>query len=77
MDEDSRQWRDNSGGEGVDIIIHPIFLLARQSHQPPRIVTAPVLQLVGFVRVHFLYLNPNICKCQIFSADILYSSCKK
>jgi hypothetical protein len=49
------------GGRGVDII-HPIFLLARQSHQAPRIVTVLVLLLVGIVRVHFLYLNPKICK---------------
>ncbi len=31
----------------------------------------PVLLLVGIVRVHFLYLNPIICKYQIFSTDIL------
>ncbi len=35
------------------------FLLARQSHQAPRSVTALVLLLVGNVRVHFLYLNPK------------------
>ncbi len=29
----------------------------------------PVLLLVGIVRVHFLYLNPKICKYQIFSTD--------
>jgi hypothetical protein len=39
------------------------FMLARQSHQAPRSVTVPVLLLVGIVRVHFLYLNPKICKC--------------
>ncbi len=27
----------------------------------PRIVTVPVLLLVGILRVHFLYLNPKIC----------------
>ncbi len=48
------------------------FLLARQSHQAPRSVTVLVLLLVGIVRVHFLYLNPKICKYQIFSTDILY-----
>jgi hypothetical protein len=32
----------------------------------------PVLLLVGIVRVHFLYLNPKICKYQMFSTDILY-----
>jgi hypothetical protein len=36
------------GGEGVDII-SPIFWLARQSHHVPRIVTVPVLLLVGIV----------------------------
>jgi hypothetical protein len=64
------------GGGGVDIV-HPNFLLVRQSHQAPRIVTVPVLLLVGIVRVHYLYLNPKICKYQIFSTDILYSSCRK
>jgi hypothetical protein len=39
------------GGGGVDVN-HPFFLLARQSHQAPRIVTVPVLLLVGNVRVH-------------------------
>ncbi len=53
------------------------FLLVRQSHQAPRSVTVLVLLLVGIVRVHFLYLNPKICKYQIFSTDILYSSCGK
>ncbi len=43
----------------------------------PRNVTVPVLLLVGIIRVHFLYLNPKICKYQIFSTDILYSSCRK
>jgi hypothetical protein len=64
------------GGVGVDII-SPIFLLARQSHHAPRIVMVPVLLLVEIVRVHYLYLNPKICKYQIFSTDILYSSCRK
>ncbi len=64
------------GVGGVDII-SPFFLLARQSHHAPRIVTVPVLLLVGIVRVHYLYLNPKICKYQIFSTDILYSSCRK
>ncbi len=36
-------------------VINPIFLLARQSHHTPRIVTVPVLLLVGIVRVHYLY----------------------
>ncbi len=53
------------------------FLLARQSHQAPRSVMVPVLLMVGIVRVHFLYLNPKICKYQIFSTDILYSFCRK
>ncbi len=52
------------------------FLLARQSHQAPRSVTVPVLLLVRIVRVHYLYLNPKICKYQFFSTDILYSSCR-
>ncbi len=64
------------GAGGVDII-DPIILFARQSHHAPRIVTVPVLLLVGIVRVHYLYLNPRICKYQFFSTDILYSSCKK
>ncbi len=54
-----------------------IFLLARQSHQAPRSITVPVLLMVEIVRVHFLYLNHKICKYQIFSTDILYSSCRK
>ena len=54
-----------------------VLLLARQSHQAPRSITVLVLLLVGIVRVHFLYLNPKICKYQIFSTDILYSSCRK
>jgi hypothetical protein len=37
----------------------------------------PVLLMVGFVRVHYLYLNLKICKYQIYSTDILYSSCRK
>jgi hypothetical protein len=37
-------------------------LLARQSHQAPRSITVPILLRVGIVRVHFLYLNPKICK---------------
>jgi hypothetical protein len=41
---------------------HVHFLLARQSHQAPRSATVLVLLLVGIVRVHFLYLNPKICK---------------
>ncbi len=53
------------------------FLLVRQSHPAPRSVTVPVLLLVGIVRVHFLYLNPEIYKYQIFITDILYSSCRK
>ena len=53
------------------------ILLARQSHQAPKSVTVPVLLLVGIVRVHFLYLNPKICKYQLFCTDILYSSCRK
>jgi hypothetical protein len=44
------------GGGGVDII-DPIFLFARQSHHAPRIVTVPVLLLVGIIRVHYTYLN--------------------
>jgi hypothetical protein len=48
------------GGGGVNII-DPIFLLARQSHHALRIVTVPVLLLVGIVRVHYLYLNPQVC----------------
>jgi hypothetical protein len=47
------------------------FLLARQSHQVPRSITVPVLLLVGIASVHYLYLNPKICKFQIFSTDIL------
>ncbi len=54
-----------------------VLLLARQSHQAPRSVTVLVLLLLGIVRVHFLYLNPKICKYQIFSTDILYSFCRK
>ncbi len=54
-----------------------IFLLARQSHQAPKSITVPVLLLVGIIRVHYLYLNPKICKDKIFSTDILYSSCRK
>jgi hypothetical protein len=42
------------GGGGVDII-NPFFWLAGQSHHAPRIVTVPVLLLVGIVRVHYLY----------------------
>jgi hypothetical protein len=30
-----------------------------------RSITVPVLLLVGIVRVHYLYLNPKICKYQI------------
>jgi hypothetical protein len=73
-DEGNNEWATACvvyGGGGVDII-DPIFLLARQSHQAPRIITVPVLLLVGIVRVHFLYLNLKICKYQIFSTDILY-----
>jgi hypothetical protein len=51
--------------------------MVRQSHQAPRSVTVQVLLLVGIVRVHYLYLNPKICKYQIFITDILYSSCRK
>jgi hypothetical protein len=64
------------GGGGVNIV-DPIFLLARQSHHAPRIVMVPVLLLVGIIRVHYLYLNPKICKYQFFSTDILNSSCRK
>ena len=46
---------------------HPKFV----GEAVPRSVTVPALQKVGFVRVHFLYLNPKICKYQIFSTDIL------
>ncbi len=63
------------GGGGVDII-SPNVLLAGQSHHDPRIVTVPLL-LVGIFRVNYLYLNPKICKYQIISTDILYSSCRK
>ncbi len=48
------------GGGGVDII-DLIFLLARQSHHAPRTIMVPVLLLVGIVRVHYLYLNWQIC----------------
>ncbi len=41
-------------------------MLARQSHQAPRSVTVLVLLLVGILRVHFLYLNPKICKYHFF-----------
>jgi hypothetical protein len=49
------------------------FFCWRGSHtrRAPRSVTVPVLLLVGIVRVHFLYLNPKICKYQIFITDIL------
>jgi hypothetical protein len=60
------------GDGGVDFI-NPFYLLVRQSHQAPRIVTVLVLLLVGIVRVQYLYLNPRICKYQIFSTDILSS----
>jgi hypothetical protein len=63
------------GGGGVTII-DPFFLLARQSHHAPRIVKVPILLLVRIVRVHYLYPNPKICKYQIFSTDMLYSSCR-
>jgi hypothetical protein len=63
-------------GGGVNII-SLIFLLARQSHHAPRIVTVPVLLLVEIVRVQYLYLNPKICKYQTFSTNILYISCRK
>ncbi len=63
---------------------HQCLAIRRQHHldiQPlgvtTRSITVPVLLLVGIVRVHFLYLNPKICKYQIFSTDILYSSCRK
>jgi hypothetical protein len=62
------------GGGGVDIV--NLNFVGRQSHHAPRIVMVPVLLLVGIVRVHYLYLNPQICKYQIFSTDILYSSCR-
>jgi hypothetical protein len=54
-----------------------IFLFARKSHQAPRSITVPVLLMVGIVRVHYLYLDPKICKYQFFSTDILYGSCRK
>ncbi len=54
---------------GTRVYVH--FLLAGQSHQAPRSITVLVLLLVGIVRVHFLYLNPKICKYQIFSTDII------
>ncbi len=57
------------------VFVH--FLLARQSHKAPRSFMVPVLLLVGIVMLHYLYLNPKICKYQIFSTDILYSSCRK
>ncbi len=59
------------------IVVYVHFLLARQSHQAPRCVTVPILLLVGIIRVYFLYLTPKICKYQIFSTNILYSSCRK
>ncbi len=43
-----------------------IFLLARES-----IVMVLLLLLARIVRVHYLYLNPQICEYQIFSTDIL------
>ncbi len=46
-------------------------MLARQSYQAPRSVKVLVLLLVRIVRLHFLYLNPKICKYQIYSTDIL------
>ncbi len=52
-------------------IVRAQNLLVRQSHQAHRSATVPALQKVGIVRVHFLYLNPKICKYQIFSIDIL------
>jgi hypothetical protein len=48
-------------GGGVDII-DSNFLLARQPHHAPRIITVPVLLMVGIVRVQYLYLNPQISK---------------
>jgi hypothetical protein len=60
---------------GVEMLI--LLAQIRQSHHTPRIVTVPVLLLVGILRVHFLYLNPKICKYQIVSTDILYRSCRK
>jgi hypothetical protein len=44
------------GGGGVNII-HPIFLLVRQS-----IITVLLLLLVGIDRLHYLYLIPQECK---------------
>jgi hypothetical protein len=61
-------------GDGGVNIISQIFFLARQSHQASRIVTVLVVLLVGIVRVHYLYLNPKICKYQFFSTDILTKS---
>ncbi len=61
-DDGNDMWATASivdGGRGVNII-NMIFLLARQSHHTPRIVMVPLLLLVGIVRVHYLYLNPQI-----------------
>ena len=72
-DNGNKEWETAcvvDGGGGVNII-GLNFFLARQSHHTPRIVTVLVLLLVGLVRVHYLYLNPKICKYQIFSTDIL------
>ncbi len=55
-------------------MVYVKFLVVRHSHQAPRCIMVPVLLLVGIVRVHYLYLNPKICKYQIFSTDILYSN---
>jgi hypothetical protein len=58
------------GGGGVNII-DPFFLLARRHTTPFQIVMVLVLLLVGIVRAHNLYLNPKLCKYQIFSTDII------
>ncbi len=70
-DDGDAEWATTcvvDGGGGIDII-DQIFLLARQSHHSPRTVTVPVLLLVGIVKVHYLDLNPQICKYQIFSIE--------
>jgi hypothetical protein len=59
------------GGGGVNII-DPFFFCWQGSHTTPlQIVTVLVLLLVGIVKAHNLYLNPKLCKYQIFSTDII------
>ncbi len=58
------------GGGGVNII-NPNYLSARQSNHAPGILMVPVLLLVGIGRVHYLYLNLQIFKYQVFSTDIM------